>query len=127
MGLPLGRRKSLCDRLEQTKLSTTQKLLLKMWCETPTLCCWKTVKNGGILTAVAAAPAEDQQTHYPTVKYVSFIVKHNLEQLDIVKQLVEEGKLKPVVDRVMRLEEEVEAYTLVMKARTRGKIVLKVG
>lgn len=87
---------------------------------------WKTVKEGGTLTAVAAAPATNQQEQHPTVKYVWFIVKHNREQLDVVKRLVEEGKVKPVVDRVMEFEKAAEAYALAMKARTRGKIVLSV-
>jgi NADPH:quinone reductase-like Zn-dependent oxidoreductase len=44
-----------------------------------------------------------------------------------LKELIAEGKLRPVIDRTYPLEEAAEALRLVDEGRARGKVVLTVG
>jgi len=48
------------------------------------------------------------------------------EQLEKIAQLIDEGKVKPVVTKIFPLEEAAEAHKVIEKGHTVGKIVLKV-
>jgi NADPH:quinone reductase-like Zn-dependent oxidoreductase len=44
-----------------------------------------------------------------------------------LKELIAEGKLRPVIDRTYPLDEATEALRQVDEGRARGKVVLTVG
>lgn len=46
--------------------------------------------------------------------------------LDQVSALISEGKVKPVVDRVLPLEQAAEAHAYMEQLHARGKVVLKI-
>jgi NADPH:quinone reductase-like Zn-dependent oxidoreductase len=54
------------------------------------------------------------------------LVKSRTADLDQLKQMIEAGRLKPVIDRVYSLEEGREAQEYLETRRARGKVVLKV-
>src|SRR6185312_12077072 len=49
------------------------------------------------------------------------------KQLGQIKTLVEEGKIKPVIDKVYPFSESVEALVHLASGRAKGKIVVKIG
>lgn len=53
-----------------------------------------------------------------------FVVKHNRDDLAVLKDLVEAGKVKPVIDRCYTLSEVPEALRHQGEGHARGKIVI---
>src|ERR671917_715842 len=59
-------------------------------------------------------------------KMASFTVKPNKEDLQFLKQLIEAGKLTPVIDRTYPLSETPEAIRYIEEGHARGKVVIRV-
>jgi NADPH:quinone reductase-like Zn-dependent oxidoreductase len=55
-----------------------------------------------------------------------FVVRHNREDLALLKELVEAGKVAPVIDRCYALSEVPEAVRYQGEGHTQGKIVIAV-
>jgi NADPH:quinone reductase-like Zn-dependent oxidoreductase len=55
-----------------------------------------------------------------------FIAQFNRPDLDILREMIESGKVKPIVEKVYPLANVVEAMTHLGTGHARGKIVLKV-
>jgi len=58
-------------------------------------------------------------------RFQSFLVKTN-KDLDLMRELVEEGKVKPVIDKCYELSEIKEALKYYSKGHSRGKVVVSV-
>jgi NADPH:quinone reductase-like Zn-dependent oxidoreductase len=59
-------------------------------------------------------------------KMVFFLAKVTRKDLDFLKQLLESGKVVPVIDRRYRLSEAAEALSYLAEGHAQGKIVLTV-
>jgi NADPH:quinone reductase-like Zn-dependent oxidoreductase len=57
----------------------------------------------------------------------SFLARVRREDLIALKELAEDGKITPVIERTYRLDETPEALRHLGTRRTRGKIVIRVG
>ncbi len=59
-------------------------------------------------------------------KLGSFLAKANKEDLQLLKDLLEAGKVKPIIDRTYPLSETAEAIRYLEEGHARGKVVISV-
>jgi NADPH:quinone reductase-like Zn-dependent oxidoreductase len=57
-------------------------------------------------------------------KMVPYLGKLNMEDVIFVRDLIEAGKVKSVIDRVYPLKEVAEAHRYVEKGHARGKVII---
>jgi NADPH:quinone reductase-like Zn-dependent oxidoreductase len=86
---------------------------------------WSVLRQGGVLVTLPGPVAQEEAARHG-VRGVFFIVKPDREQLIEAGRLIDEGRLRPVVDAVLPLERAREAFVRVGSGHHRGKIVLQV-
>jgi D-arabinose 1-dehydrogenase-like Zn-dependent alcohol dehydrogenase len=59
-------------------------------------------------------------------KIVSGIIKETVDDLNFFKKLIEEGKVKPVIDRIYTLKQIVKAHTYVDQGHKKGNVIITV-
>lgn len=86
---------------------------------------FKVLKKGGILVSMAGQPSEDLAKKYGIVA-IGQNTEGNTERLNRLAELVDEGKIKPQVDKVFSLDRVKDAFKHLEKGHPRGKVVLKI-
>jgi NADPH:quinone reductase-like Zn-dependent oxidoreductase len=87
---------------------------------------WQVIKPGGTLVSVVSPPPPADVAKGHDVRFAWFVVEPNREQLIQVGELIDAGKLRPIIDAVFSLSQARQAYEQGMKGHTRGKVVLRV-
>ena len=83
------------------------------------------VKKGGLLLSAVMPPSPELATQYGiTARFAS--AEASYKKLDFGKQMVEDGKIKPQIAKVLKLEDAAEAQDLVSAGGLNGKVVLAV-
>jgi NADPH:quinone reductase-like Zn-dependent oxidoreductase len=87
---------------------------------------WSVMNPGGILISIISKPLEDEATKLGLRSAFVFI-KPNAAALDEIAQLVDSGKLRPLIGAEFALEDIKRAHTLSESGHSKGKIALYVG
>jgi NADPH:quinone reductase-like Zn-dependent oxidoreductase len=89
------------------------------------------LKDGGRLLLVLGGLGDLLKAPWVSLtskkKVIAGPASERAEDLRLLAELAEAGKFKPVIDRVYRLEEIVEAHRRVDSGRKRGNVVVTVG
>jgi NADPH:quinone reductase-like Zn-dependent oxidoreductase len=84
------------------------------------------VMAGGALSQIFSAMVFGAFMSIGSRKIRHLSAKQNTKDLEFVIKLVEEGKVKPVIDRSYQLHETAEAMHYVSKGHARGKVIITV-
>lgn len=85
----------------------------------------KVIKKGGkLITTVQVGNQEEAKEK--NIHVEGFLTKSIPEELEQIKQLIDSGKVKPVIAKIMPLKDAAEAQKLSEEGHVRGKIVLQV-
>ena len=88
--------------------------------------CIKLVKGNGQMVCVACPATCDERSQRPDVRTDFFIVEPDGDELTEIVQMAEQGVIVPVVHTIIPFEKGAEAFKLLEKGHTTGKIVLTV-
>jgi NADPH:quinone reductase-like Zn-dependent oxidoreductase len=86
---------------------------------------FKVLKKGGILVSLVQPPSQESATKYG-VRALFYGAHASSSDLTEIAKLIDNGKVKPVVETVLPLAEARRAHELSQSGHVRGKIVLKV-
>jgi NADPH:quinone reductase-like Zn-dependent oxidoreductase len=86
---------------------------------------FKVLKKGGILVSLVQPPSQDSATKYG-VRALFYGGHASSSDLAEIAKLIDDGKVKPVVETVLPLAEARRAHELSETGHARGKIVLEV-
>jgi alcohol dehydrogenase len=83
------------------------------------------VKNGGVIVSMVGQPNPDLATQ-KGVTAIGEGTKTTTEHLNRVRELIENGTIKPTIDKVYPLDQTRQAFEHLEKQSARGKIVVKI-
>ena len=86
---------------------------------------WRVLKPGGILVSVVSPPSKETAAERGVRRAFVFIHASG-EQLAAIAQLIDQGKMKPLIHTVLPLAEIRQAHAISQGGHARGKIVLHV-
>jgi NADPH:quinone reductase-like Zn-dependent oxidoreductase len=86
---------------------------------------FKALKKGGILVSIISPPSQ-QMAEEAGVRQVFLRSHSSSSQLTEIAELIDEGKVKPIIEKVLPLQQAAEAQELNRAGHTHGKIVLQV-
>jgi NADPH:quinone reductase-like Zn-dependent oxidoreductase len=111
-----------------TKSGHTYDIIFDAVRKTSFLRCKSSLNPGGVYITVDWPLLHALWTSIVGGKKVIFgVARQNFEDLTFLKELVETGKLKSVIDRCYPLEQTADAHKYVEKGHKKGNVVLTIG
>ena len=83
---------------------------------------WQPGKGKRIVGALTAL----LRSRFSEEKFVGFIAQTKKDDLNFLRDLMQEGKVTPVIDRQYPFEQAVEALRYLEEGRARGKVIVRV-
>src|SRR5213083_2035176 len=86
---------------------------------------WSVLKKGGNLVSLVQPPSEETAKELG-VRAALLGAQPNGAQLAEIAEIIDSGKLAPIIDRILPLSEARRAHELIQSGHTHGKIALRV-
>lgn len=86
---------------------------------------YSVLKSGGALVSMVEKP-DEQLVKQRDIKYTSQFTHVTQEHLNTISALVDQGKLKPIIDKVFALDQAAEALEYLKTGRPKGKVVIQI-
>ena len=90
----------------------------------------KSLNNNGIMILSAAGVSEMLRGLWISMtsnkKVMTGVISHEAADIILIKELIETGKFKPVIDRTYPLAKIAEAHAYVEKGHKRGNVAIEV-
>lgn len=86
---------------------------------------YKVLKPGGSLVSMSAQPDDKLVDRY-SVQYTAQFTRVTTERLEALAKLVDEGSIKPHVDKVFPLDQAPEALEYQRTGKPRGKVIIEI-
>jgi NADPH:quinone reductase-like Zn-dependent oxidoreductase len=86
---------------------------------------WSVLKKGGLLLSIFSPPSQEQAEVHG-VRAIFFIVQPDRAELIQIGNLVDTGRIRPVIETVLPLSEARQPFERALSGHTRGKIILQV-
>lgn len=86
---------------------------------------FKVLKKGGVLVSMLGVPSEELAKEYG-VKVVGQNTQTNSKNLSRLAELVDQGAIRPQVDKVFPLEQTREAFEYAETGHPKGKVVISI-
>ena len=83
------------------------------------------IKEGGRLVTTVQ-PANQEEAKEKNIQVIGYMAKSYPADLQQIADLIDSGKIKPIVTEIFPLKEAAKAQEMIDSHHTRGKIVLKV-
>ncbi len=86
---------------------------------------WGVLRKGGVLVSTMGITSPEAAAEFD-VRAEGLSVRPDSTELSAIRELIDEGSVKPAVATVFSLAEAAQAHTLLESGRVRGKVVLRV-
>lgn len=86
---------------------------------------WKVLKRGGMLINLIE-DIDEEAARQAGVRTVDFGMEYDVEDLEQIAALVESGKIRPHISKVLPLDQAKQAMDLNQQGKSHGKIVLEI-
>lgn len=107
------------------------------------------IKSGGVVISVAGPPDIEMREKFAknfivrfvmwmmarkvysaakakNARYFRYLTESSGEQLSQMTPMIEQGTIKPVIDRVFPFEQGIEAFEYLVAGRAKGKVIIKI-
>src|SRR5207244_11940544 len=65
------------------------------------------------------------RSRFVTQKFITYIAEFNKADMLVLAELMQTGKIKPVIDRTYKLSETADALRYLEQGHARGKVVIQ--
>jgi NADPH:quinone reductase-like Zn-dependent oxidoreductase len=66
-------------------------------------------------------------SNFTSQKFPTYIAKLTKDDMDVLRDLMQSGKVSPIIDRTYKLEQTADAVRYMEEGHARGKVIITIG